>query len=91
MPLLPRFLRNFEQRRRLHIERQRDVPKRDDRNVLLTTFHGAHMRAVDTHFRGQRGLAEVRPFPVILEIAAKNLPDIHPVTKNYRVLRCDAL
>ena len=75
----------FEQQRWRDTKRLRDMPERDNRDILLTALHSADMRPIDTHLHGEGRLTQIRFDAVVLEIIPKSVTDIHPPTKAYRV------
>jgi hypothetical protein len=54
------------------------MPDGQQRNVLLATFHAAHMRAINTHAFSQRLLAEAGTEAVTAHVAAKHIANVHP-------------
>ena len=73
-------LREFliEQVNRLHPERLRRVPQRQQGDILLAALHAADMGAINAHTRSDGLLAEASPHPKPANISPEHLSDIHP-------------
>ena len=62
----------------LYAERLRQVPDREQRDVLLAALHTADVRTIDAHALGDSFLAETGLHPKSANIFPKHLSNIHP-------------